>query len=215
MCELSLSMTYLHPHRAESDQIFQKYLDRAIEDINELGDTITSCGACTHDTRSAPVVGTGHPLADIFLLKMRPQADEVREGVAFFGRAGDAIRRSIARLGVDPLDLYGTNVVKCTERAWPCVSEHHPEWLRQELAIVKPTLMIIMGEETLNAVNALDLEDAVELDANLGNIQMWTTSCSVLLCPDIDTSLVNADDKRTFWDAFRGIAQWHDQRVPF
>ena len=45
-----------------------------------------------------PVLGSGHPLADVFLLKHRPQAAEVQEGVAFYGRAGQAIPRA-ARAG--------------------------------------------------------------------------------------------------------------------
>ena len=36
------------------------------------------------------MLGTGHPLADILLLKYAPLAAEAQEGVAFFGRAGQA-----------------------------------------------------------------------------------------------------------------------------
>ena len=53
------------------------------------------------------MIGTGHPLADIFLLKYRPTAAEIQEGVAFFGRAGQAVLKSIERLRIDPLKLYG------------------------------------------------------------------------------------------------------------
>src|ERR671929_220093 len=59
-----------------------------------------------------PVVGSGHPLADVMLLKYRPQPSEVQEGVAFFGRAGEAILKSLRRLHVDPMSVYGTNCVK-------------------------------------------------------------------------------------------------------
>ena len=59
-----------------------------------------------------PVVGSGHPLADMMLLKYGPQAAEVQEGVAFYGRAGQAILKSLQRLNVDPLAVYGTNCLK-------------------------------------------------------------------------------------------------------
>ena len=58
------------------------------------------------------MIGTGHPLADIMLLKYAPQPAEVQEGVAFFGRAGQAVLKSIERLRVDPMKLYGTLCVK-------------------------------------------------------------------------------------------------------
>ena len=59
-----------------------------------------------------PVLGSGHPLADVFLLKHAPQPSEVQEGVAFYGRAGQAILKSLQRLRVDPMAVYGTNCLK-------------------------------------------------------------------------------------------------------
>ena len=53
-----------------------------------------------------PVLGSGHPQADIFLLKFA--ASEVEEGVAFYGRSGTALMKSLKRLGIDPLAVYGT-----------------------------------------------------------------------------------------------------------
>ena len=60
-----------------------------------------------------PVLGSGHPQADIFLLKYVPVPSEIEEGVAFYGRAGGALMKSFKRLGVDPLAVYGTVFVKC------------------------------------------------------------------------------------------------------
>ena len=64
------------------------------------------------DGARVPVLGSGHPLADVFLLKYAPQAAEVQEGVAFYGRAGQAILKSLQRLRVDPMAVYGTNCLK-------------------------------------------------------------------------------------------------------
>ena len=55
---------------------------------------------------------TGHPLGTIFLLKYGPQAQELQEGVAFHGRAGHALKKSLERLHVDPREVFGTNCVK-------------------------------------------------------------------------------------------------------
>ena len=64
-----------------------------------------------------PVLGSGHPLADVFLLKYSPQASEMQEGVAFYGRAGQAILKSLQRLHVDPMAVYGTNCLKFADGA--------------------------------------------------------------------------------------------------
>ena len=60
-----------------------------------------------------PVLGSGHPQADILMLKHAPTAAEIEEGVAFYGRAGNALMKSFKRLGIDPLVVYGTLCVKC------------------------------------------------------------------------------------------------------
>jgi uracil-DNA glycosylase len=88
-----------------TDEIYERYLRKAIAEINELGDELARAG----DELRVPVVGSGHPLADILLLKHAPQQQEIQEGVAFFGRTGQAVLKSLQRLHVDPLAVYGTN----------------------------------------------------------------------------------------------------------
>jgi uracil-DNA glycosylase len=81
-----------------TDEIYEKYLQKAISEINDLADEI---GRAAGD--HAFVLGSGHPLADAMLLKYSPQESEFLEGVAFYGRAGQAILKSLQRLRVDPL----------------------------------------------------------------------------------------------------------------
>jgi uracil-DNA glycosylase family 4 len=208
-------MSHLHPNRADEDQVFQKYLDRAIVDIHELGDDIASCGMCEHDEANLRVLGTGHPLADIMLVKWSPVASELDEGVAFHGRAGDAIRRSMDRLNVDPLDLYGTNCIKCSTRPTACMQERCPEWLLREIRIVEPKLLVVMGQSSLDAINALDVPDASRLEARSGDVQRWTHACEAVWCPDIDESLDRPASKQEFWRAFRVLGEWYSEKPPF
>src|SRR6266567_3519639 len=80
--------------------------------------------------RCAPptALPTGHPLASIFLLKFGAQAQELQEGVAFHGRAGSALIKSLQRLHVDPMEVYGTNAVKFAG----CDPALAREWLARE-----------------------------------------------------------------------------------
>ena len=93
---------------ASTDEIYERYLQKAISEINDLGHEIGRAGDETH----VPVFGSGHPLADVFLLKYAPKPSEIQEGVAFFGRAGEALKKSLQRLHVDPMAVYGTNCLK-------------------------------------------------------------------------------------------------------
>ena len=102
------------------------------------------------------MLGSGHPLGDIFLLKHDPTPAELTEGVAFYGRVGQAVLKSVQRLDIDPLLVYGTNVVKLggdhgrDERE--LAERVYPMWLLRELHIVQPKILVVMGEDTLAVV---------------------------------------------------------------
>jgi uracil-DNA glycosylase family 4 len=208
-------MAHLNPQCSEDDQVFQKYLDRAITDIHMLGDEICACGYCEHDAPNARTLGTGHPLADVMMIKWTPTEDELEHGVAFHGRSGDAIRRSVDRLSVDPLDLYGTNSIKCATEPTDCQLERCTEWLLREIQIVEPKLLVIMGVESLATVNSLGVPGAATVEAMPGEIQTWTHTCEAIWCPDIDKSLDRPASKEAFWRAFRTLGQWYDDKPPF
>jgi glycosyltransferase involved in cell wall biosynthesis len=72
---------------ATDDEIREKYLERAIRELNTLTRELQACDALS---ARQPDAGArlGHPQADVFLLKYAPAPAEVEEGVAFYGRAG-------------------------------------------------------------------------------------------------------------------------------
>ena len=97
---------------ATDDEIREKYLERAIRELNTFTRDLQSCERCPRGNLM-PVLGSGHPQADVLLLKYAPTPAEVEEGVAFYGRAGTALMKSLRRLDIDPLVVYGTLCVKC------------------------------------------------------------------------------------------------------
>ncbi len=190
-----------------TDEIYEKYLQKAITEINELGDEITRAAA----GGGAPVLGSGHPLADVFLLKHAPRPAEVQEGVAFYGRSGQAILKSLQRLRVDPLAVYGTNCLKFAGEA----EEEARPFLARELHVVQPKLVVVMGEQSLAFVNALEFPLADPLEARLGQIQRFTPTIEALYVPDIDASLDEQPAKTRFWNAFKALGTWWAELPPY
>ena len=148
-----------------------------------------------------PVLGSGHPLADVFLLKHSPQPAEVQEGVAFYGRAGQALLKSLQRLNVDPLAIYGTNCFKLAGGD----EDQARAWLIRELHIVQPKLVVVMGESALEFLNAIEFPLADRLEPTLGELQRFTPTIQALYVPDIDESLDEAPAKTKFWNAFKAL----------
>ena len=189
-----------------TDEIQERYLQKAITETNELGDEVRRAS----DGR-VPAIGSGHPLADIFLLKFRPQHSELQEGVAFFGRAGQALVKSLQRLHVDPLAVYGTNCFKFDGGD----EEQAAEWLLRELHIVQPKLVVVMGEEALGFLNELEFPLSSELEAKPGELQQWTPTVEALYVPDIDTALDEQAAKTRFWQALKTLGPWWAELPPY
>jgi uracil-DNA glycosylase family 4 len=189
-----------------TDEIYEKYLQKAIVESNDLAHEIAQVGE-----GRVPVVGSGHPLADVMLLKYGPQPSEVQEGVAFFGRAGEAILKSLRRLHVDPMAVYGTNCLKFTDGS----EDESRAFLTRELHIVQPKLIVPMGEPAVEFLNSLEfpLADAVEYKP--GDLQRFTATTQVLVVPDIDASLDEAPAKTQFWNAFKPLGSWWAELPPY
>jgi uracil-DNA glycosylase len=190
-----------------TDEIYEKYLQKAILEINELGDEI----ARTAGPERMRVVGSGHPLADLFLLKYGPQPSEFQEGVAFFGRSGQAILKSLQRLRVDPTAVYGTNCLKLAEQD----EEEARPWLARELHIVQPKLVVVMGDDALRFLNELEFPLADALEPELGVLQRFTPTADALSVPDIDASLDEQPAKTRFWQAFKLVGSWWAELPPY
>jgi uracil-DNA glycosylase len=190
-----------------TDEIYEKYLQKAISETNELADEIARAAG-----DRAIVLGSGHPLADVMLLKYSPQESEFLEGVAFYGRAGQAILKSLQRLQVDPMAVYGTN---CLKFAGAEPDAHAVEWLTRELHIVQPKLVVVMGEHALEFLNGIRFPLSVEVTAATGDLQELTPTVEALYVPDVDGSLDEQPAKTAFWNAFKTLGEWWASLPPY
>ena len=190
-----------------TDEIYDRYLQKAQDEFRELSDAIGRDAG----SDAVPALGSGHPLGDIFLLKYGAQLSEMQEGVAFFGRAGQAILKSLQRLQIDPLTVYGTNCLKFTGQT----EDDAKPYLTRELHVVQPKLIVVMGDDALRFLNELDFPLSRELEPKLGEIQQFTPTVQALVVPDIDASLDEQPAKTRFWNAFKALGPWWADLPPY
>jgi len=202
------------PMPATDDEIREKYLERAIRELNTLTRDVQGCRHCPRGNLM-PVLGSGHPQADVFLLKHTPVTSEVEEGVAFYGRSGAALMKSLKRLNIDPLAVYGTLLVKCPVGDAAVADPGCLARVVQELAIVQPRIVVVMGEEARVGLNELDVPLARPVEDLLGVVQPFTGACEALVVPNIDDALDEQDAKRAFWAAFRVLGEWYADLPPY
>ena len=125
------------------------------------------------------------------------------------------LMKSLRRLQIDPLAVYGTLFVKCpvadTSLADPaCLAR-----VAEEIAIVAPKIIVAMGDDALYALDELMLPLAVPLEPQLGEIQQLTPQIAALHVPNIDEALDDERSKRAFWAAFRVLGDWYAELPPW
>jgi uracil-DNA glycosylase len=199
---------------ATDDEIQEKYLERAIRELNQLSRELQECDQCPRG-KLMPVLGSGHPQADVFMVKYSASGAEIEEGVAFYGRAGNALVKSFKRLSIDPLVVYGTLCVKCPTAEPELASEECIRRLVEEIAIVQPRIIVVMGAKALETVNGLELPLSRPIEEREGEIQAFTPTIDALYVPDIDVSLDEEGAKQRFWRAFRMLGRWYDELPPY
>ena len=190
-----------------TDELSERYLKKAIAEINDLGHEIAKAAGAAQAT----LLGSGHPLADVFLLKHRPRDSEIQEGVAFYGRAGDAITKALGRLRVDPTAVYGTNVLKYAGED----EDEARAWLARELHVVQPKIIVVMGQDALRCLNETGFPLSSPLEPKTGEIQRYTPTTDALVTPDVDDSLDEQPAKRAFWEAFKELGPWWAELPPW
>jgi hypothetical protein len=123
--------------------------------------------------------------------------------------------KSLKRLGIDPLAVYGTLCVKCPV-ADPSLAD--PACLARivdELAIVAPRMVVVTGLDALAVLNDADVPLSQQLDPALGVVQRFTPSIDALVVPNIDEALDEESAKRSFWTAFRVLGDWYAELPPY
>ena len=143
-----------------TDEIYEKYLQKAITEINALGDEVAQAGAGTR----VPVVGSGHPLADVFLLKYPPRAVGAAGGRRVLRPRRQRAPQVAAAAARRPDGDLRDELPQVRRRRRGRVA---PLPLR-ELHIVQPKLVVVMGEPARAFLNSVEFPLARELEPTRG-----------------------------------------------
>ncbi len=102
---------------------------------------------------SNPVPGDGNPKAEVVFIGEAPGAKEDAAGRPFVGSAGKILATLLESIGLKREDVYVTNVVKFRppDNRDPTREEKEAcmPFLREELAIIKPKVVVPLGRHAL------------------------------------------------------------------
>lgn len=111
---------------------------------------IEECDKCPLRKGCKNVVpGEGYPLADVMLIGEGPGAEEDKTGRPFVGRAGELLSQMLHDNGIERLETYICNVVKCrppgNRTPTPEEAEACKPYLRAQVALVRPKIIMLLG----------------------------------------------------------------------
>lgn len=134
-----------------------------LDGLPALAHALSACQRCTlcrHATQVVP--GQGPAAASLMLIGEQPGDQEDLQGRPFVGPAGQVLDRVLGQVGIARHEVYLTNAVKHFKFISKGRRRIHqtPDrteivacspWLEQEIAIVKPRLVVTLGATALQA----------------------------------------------------------------
>jgi len=185
----------------EFKELYKLYYDKAEYEMNEIRSDIKGCNLCFPENSKIKVFGSGHPMADLFIVKSTFTKREGDSSIAFFGKSGDAIKKSCERLNYDYSNLYGTNVVKCfiSEEIRERCFKNCSKFLKLEILTCQPKLILSMGELATRALDNIKMEEDEEIEFLPGNIFNFWLEIKVLVTNDLVKSFHDLEAKRQVW----------------
>ena len=124
-----------------------------LADLHEHIRTHSGCGFEICESATNLVPGEGSETAGVMIVGEAPGASEDKQGRPFVGRAGKLLDQLLEEAGLVRADVFITNVVKARPpgNRDPKADEvaHHMPWLEQQLALIRPSVVIPVGRHAL------------------------------------------------------------------
>ena len=129
-------------------------MNQELEIIKQNVIKCTKCELCK--TRTNAVPGKGNFQSDVIFVGEAPGRNEDKNGEPFIGVAGKKLSIALDEAGISRDDVYITNIVKCRppNNRVPNTDERDTckEYLKQEISIIKPKLICILGNTAFNSI---------------------------------------------------------------
>lgn len=183
-------------------ELYKLYYDKAEYEMNEIRSDIKGCNLCFPENSKIKVFGSGYPMADLFIVKSTFTKREGDSNIAFFGKSGNAIKKSCEKLNYDYSNLYGTDVVKCfvSEEIREKCFKNCSKFLKLEILTCQPKIVLSMGELATRTLDIIKMEDDEEIEFYPGNISTLWLEIKVLVTNDLVKSFYDLKAKRQVWN---------------
>ena len=135
--------------RVSEELLYQKVFKKSCFELELLNNKVELY--CLK-SKKKPVYGTGFPLAEIFFIKDFPANIEIKEGIAFGAQSIEKLLTGLRRLSIEDKFSYFTNFRKCSNCKEEDIDKKCLEFLKEEIDIIKPKVIVVLGEYSEKAI---------------------------------------------------------------
>lgn len=134
----------------------RKYMSKD-QQLQQLWADIVANDVCRELAKQATqlVPGAGNPDSNIVLIGEAPGKNEDEQGEPFVGAAGNLLNEMLETIALTRDEVYITNIVKYRppSNRDPTLNEKEEftDYLKRELAIIEPTIVVTLGRHALNS----------------------------------------------------------------
>jgi DNA polymerase len=124
--------------------------------LSSLNDHISNCFLCeSAKTRRNVLKGSGNKMARIFFILPQPNMIDDDNNTILAGRGGVLLSKILKNvLDINIEDVYLSYIVKCklvnSQKPSHIEVSNCKDYLHQELSIIKPKLIVTLGEDSFN-----------------------------------------------------------------
>jgi len=169
------------------------YTGRGLDfaDLATLARDIHDCRRCPLGfSRTHAVPGVGPESARIMVVGEAPGQNEDQQGEPFVGAAGKLLDQLLKGIGLSRGDVFITNILKCrppnNRDPQPAEVQACSPYLEQQLRLIKPEVVLILGRHALARtgrvrpeVVVVPLEKVQSIRLRQGPLQRWLRLATV------------------------------------
>lgn len=131
--------------------------DVAVASYADLEATIQACTQCVlHETRKQTIAGRGKLSAELMFVVLSANKDDEKNGIICSGEAGDLLSKMLSAININIDDTYITSLLKCSVPVNHTISPHEIQscniHLKQQIQLIRPKLVIVLGETTMRCL---------------------------------------------------------------
>ena len=175
--------------------------------LDDLQKSLANCSRCSLcQQRNNIVFGGGNSKARVVLIGEAPGREEDLQGVPFVGEAGQLLEKILLAMNLSRESVYICNVIKCRP---PGNRDPKPDeiatcepFLKQQLAIIKPEIIITLGRFAAQAL----LKTMTPISRLRGQ---WHEYEGIAVMPTFHPAylLRNPAGKRPVWEDMKQVMQ--------